>query len=210
MSAPNEAPKALPRGYAAGAPEPASRLGRWCGGNATSVPTTLERTTTAPADDGLTASRRSRWVRRGVITLLTLFVLAALTRQLGVRTTTVDARSGDLTVELRYADRARGALAAPFTIVIERPGGFDGPIEVRTSQSYLEILDDNGFEPEAAEMTTVDHEVVWTFDPPPGDTLRIILDARIEPGVFGRERGTTTVETGGDAVTLAYTTWVAP
>ena len=210
MSAPNEAPKALRRGYAVATPEPASRLGPAPPGNARAVTTMPERTRTAPADDGLASSRRSRWVRRGIVALLSLFVLAALARQLGVRSTTVEGRTGDVTVELRYADRARGALAAPFTLVVHRRGGFDGPIEVRTSQSYLEIFDDNGFEPEAAEMTTVGHEVVWTFDPPPGDTLRIILDARIEPGVFGRERGTTTVETGGDAVTLAYTTWVAP
>ena len=37
-------------------------------------------------------------------------------------------------------------------------------------------------------MTTEDGDVIWTFDPPPGDSLRIILDARIEPGVFGREQ----------------------
>jgi hypothetical protein len=137
-------------------------------------------------------------------------VLAAVTQQLGVRTDTVTATSGDLTVTLRYADRARGALAAPFSIDIERPGGFATQVEVRTSQRYLEIFDDNGFEPEPVEMTTEAGYVVWTFDPPPGDTLEIILDARIEPGVFGRERGTTVVAAGDDEVTLEYTTWVAP
>ncbi len=168
------------------------------------------RTSTAPADDGLATSRRALWWRRGVLAVLTVFVLAALGQQLGVRTDRVGATDGELTVSLRYADRARGALAVPFTILVERPGGFDEPIEVRTRQSYLAIFDDNGFEPEPTSMTTEDGEVIWAFDPPPGDTLQIILDARIEPGVFGRERGATTVTTDGDTVTLEYTTWVAP
>ena len=168
------------------------------------------RTTTAPLDDGLAASRRSLWWRRGVLTVLSLFVLAALTQNLGVRTDTVTGGSGGLQVTLRYADRARGALAAPFAIAIEHPGGFEGPIEVSTNQRYLNIFDDNGFEPDAASMTTEDGEVVWTFDPPPGDDLTIILDARIEPGIFGREHGRTTVTAEGETVTLEYTTWVAP
>jgi hypothetical protein len=167
-------------------------------------------TGTAPRDDGLAASRRSLWWRRGVITLLTVFVLAALTQQLGVRTDTVRATSGDLEVTVRYADRARGALAVPFAIGIEHPGGFEGPIEVRTDQRYLNIFDDNGFEPDVASMTTDGGDVIWTFDPPPGDDLTILLDARIEPGVFGRQTGATSVTAEGESVTLEYTTWVAP
>jgi hypothetical protein len=168
------------------------------------------RTSTLPTDDGLAASRRSRWWRRSVLAVLVLFVLAAVTRQLGVRTDTVRASSGELSVTVRYADRARGALAVPFSIDVTRRGGFDGPIEVRTSQRYLAIFDDNGFEPEPAGMSTEAGAVIWTFDPPPGDTLSLVLDARIEPGVFGREHGSTTVVAGADAVTLDYTTWVAP
>ncbi|MEO6318086.1 MAG: hypothetical protein ABIP36_04810 [Acidimicrobiales bacterium] len=165
---------------------------------------------TVPADDGLAASRRSRRWRRLSITVLSAFVLAALTQQLGMRTDTVSGTSGDLTVTITYADRGRGALAAAFKIDVVRPAGFDGEIEVRTRQSYLEIFDDNGFEPDADSTTTDGGYVVWAFDPPPGSELNIILDARIEPGVFGRERGTTTVSVGDDVVTLDYTTWVAP
>lgn len=168
------------------------------------------RTSTVPINDGLSTSRSSMWWRRSILVLLTLFVLAALARQLGVRSDTMEATAGDLTVSLRYADRGRGALAAPFSIDIARPGGFPSQVEVRTLQSYLAIFDDNGFEPEASSMTTEDGYVIWTFDPPPGDTLEIILDARIEPGVFGRKHGATTVRVGTDEVTLEYTTWVAP
>jgi len=167
-------------------------------------------TSTVPFDDGLAVSRRSKWWRRGIITVLSLFVLAAVTQQLGMRTDTVRATSGDLQVTIRYADRARGALAAPFSIAVVRPGGFAVPIEVRTDQRYLAIFDDNGFEPEPSEVTTEGGDVVWTFDPPPGDALTIVLDARIEPGVFGRHRGITRVTTGDESVVLGYTTWVAP
>lgn len=168
------------------------------------------RTSTAPVEDGLAVSRRSLWWRRGVVALLALFVLAALSQQLGVRSDTVRASSGELSVTIRYADRARGALAAPFEIDVERIGGFERSVEVRTRQGYLAIFDDNGFEPEPASESTEDGDVVWTFDPPPGDTLTIVVDARIEPGVFGREHGVSTVSADGDAVTLEYTTWVAP
>lgn len=170
----------------------------------------LAPSSTVPADDGLAASRRSRRWRWVSITVLSAFVLAALTQQLGMRTDTVSGTSGDLTVTITYADRGRGALAAAFKIDVVRPDGFDGEIEVRTSQTYLEIFDDNGFEPDPDSTTTDGGSVVWTFDPPPGSELNIILDARIEPGVFGRERGTTTVSVGDDVVTLDYTTWVAP
>ena len=44
----------------------------------------------------------------------------------------------------------------------------------------------------------------------PATTLTIVLDARIEPGIFGREEGATTVVGGRREVTLEYTTWVAP
>ena len=168
------------------------------------------RTSTVPTDDGLAASRRSVWWRRGVITVLSLFVVAALTQQLGVRTDVVRATSGDLAVSVRYADRARGALAVPFTIAIQHAGGFQAPIEVRTDQRYLAIFDDNGFEPDPESVTTEAGDVIWTFDPPPGDTLTIVLDARIEPGIFGRQHGVTSVAAEGTSVTLGYTTWVAP
>ena len=52
--------------------------------------------------------------------------------------------------------------------------------------------------------------VEWTFYPPPGDTLRVSLDATIEPGVQWRRQATTTVSTGGAAAEVAYTTWVMP
>jgi hypothetical protein len=168
------------------------------------------RTSTVPSDDGLAASHRSVWWRRGIVGVLTLFVLAAITQQLGVRADTVRAASGDLEVTVRYADRARGALAAPFEIGIEHTGGFEEPIEVRSDQRYLAIFDDNGFEPEPASVTTEGGDVIWTFDPPPGTTLTVVLDARIEPGVFGRQAGSTSVEAEGESVRLEYTTWVAP
>jgi hypothetical protein len=165
---------------------------------------------TAPLDDGLATSRRALWWRRAVLAALGLFVLVALTGQLGVRTDTVADRDGALSVTVRYADRARGALAAPFAVVVVRRGGFDGPIEVRTDQRYLALFDDNGFEPEPAEMSTAGGQVIWTFDPPPGEALTVLLDARVEPGVFGRREGSTTVRASGDEVTVGYTTWVAP
>jgi hypothetical protein len=76
---------------------------------------------------------------------------------------------------------------------VRHPGGFDGPITVSTTSKYLDMFDENGFDPSAAKVTATPEEVIWEFDPPPGDTLAVSLDARIEPSVQWGRLGETSV-----------------
>jgi hypothetical protein len=67
---------------------------------------------------------------------------------------------------------------------------------VATSSKYLDLFDENGFDPELSTTTATPESVIWQFDPPPGDTLAVSLDARIEPSVqWGRQGETSVLET---------------
>ena len=91
-----------------------------------------------------------------------------------------------------------------------RPGGFDGPVTIRTDAAYLEIFDENGLHPDPASSTRDGAELVWEFDTPPGDTFVLALDARIEPGVQWAREGRTSVDVGAGVGEVTYRTWVLP
>ena len=87
---------------------------------------------------------------------------------------------GELVVT--YTELTRPALASPLAIELTRPGGFDEPIELAVSRPWIEVWDENGFYPSADAETGDPDWVLYTFDPPPGPTLRVFYDARLEPG----------------------------
>lgn len=169
------------------------------------------RKTTLPDLPDLSTERRNRTVRAVALALITLFVLGGLSGLYGVHAGHVGAEAPDgLRADLTFPDRARPALAVPYELRITKPGGFDGPIEVSTSTRYLQMFDENGRNPEPASSTTDGDSTIWTFDPPPGDTLVVWLDTRIEPGVQWRRKATTVVRADDSEVTLRYTTWIFP
>jgi hypothetical protein len=166
---------------------------------------------TAPERMGLTAARRSARLRLVGIVIVGLLLLVGAIGLMGVRTSTVSATGpGGTSVELTYASISRPGLATPWDVVVERPGGFDGDVVVRTTSDYLASFDENGLDPDPAESTSDATDTIWTFAPPDGDTLTVSFDARLEPGVQWRRQGTTTVEVGAERVTVSYTTWVWP
>jgi hypothetical protein len=172
---------------------------------------TVSSSSTLAEPISIAGERRSWWVRTCALALLFAFALAGLLGVWGVHSATVTATSaGGLTVRVTYPNRTRPALAVPFSIVVTRPGGFDSPIEVATSTHYLAAFDENGTNPAPDRATTDAEHTTWTYDPPPGDTLTVWLDTRIEPGVQWRRRGTTVVRTGGDEVRVHYTSWIFP
>jgi hypothetical protein len=160
---------------------------------------------------GLTSARRSARLRLVGIVIVGLLLLVGAVGLMGVRTSTVSATGPEGTrVEVTYASISRPGLATPWDVVVERAGGFDGDVVVRTTSAYLASFDENGLDPDPAESTADATDTIWTFDPPDGDTLTVTFDARLEPGVQWRRRGTTTVEVGAERVTVTYTTWVWP
>lgn len=166
---------------------------------------------TVPDLPDVATERRNLHLRSAALTVIALFVLGGLLGLYGVHAATKGAHGQDgLRVELTYPDRARPALAIPYELRISRPGGFDGPIEVSTTTSYLAAFDENGMHPDPASSTADGQETTWTFDPPEGDMLSIWLDTRIEPGVQWRRTASTTVRSAGDEAVLNYTTWIFP
>ena len=168
-------------------------------------------TSTLPDDQGLRHARADRRIATGLGICFAIVVVAALVGLLGVKTTTTTAQLADGTeVELHYARITRPGLATPWSVTVHRPGGFEGPITVRSTSAYFDLFDENGLTPDATSATQDAEMVTWEFDPPPGDTFRLSFDARIEPGVQWGRDATTEVEVGGEVATLTYRTWVLP
>ncbi len=168
-------------------------------------------TSTLPTDRGLHHARVDRVIALGITGCFALVVIAALLGLLGVKSATTSMTMADGTeVEIHYARITRPGLASPWAVTVHRPGGFDGPITVRSTSAYFDLFDENGLDPDAAAATQDGEMVIWEFDPPPGETFRLSLDARIEPSVQWGRDATTEVEVDGDVATLTYRTWVLP
>ncbi|MBA2313068.1 MAG: hypothetical protein H0V97_09760, partial [Actinobacteria bacterium] len=54
---------------------------------------------------------------------------------------------------------------------------------VATTLDYFELFDENGLDPDPSAATVSGELLVWTFDPPEGETLTVALDARLGPAV---------------------------
>ena len=166
---------------------------------------------TAPQDNDFRSIRRARSVRRIFMSLLAVFLLLGLSGALGVRTATATAEGGGYELTVTYGRVSRPGLPTPWGFEVRRPGGFDGPITVSMSSAYLDLFDENGFDPQANSVTATPDAVIGEFEPPPGDTLAVSLDARIEPGMqWGRWAETSVLEDGRPVVTARYRTWILP
>lgn len=166
---------------------------------------------TAPEETNLLQSRRARTARRLFMVVLSAVVVLGLAGQLGVRSRTTTVRGGGYELTVTYGQVSRPGLATPWSLEIHHPGGFDGPVTVSTKTNYLDLFDENGFDPEPSSSTATSDTVIWEFEPPDGDTLGISLDARIEPGAqWGRTGETSVLVDGQPVVTAKYKTWVMP
>ena len=166
---------------------------------------------TAPEVADHRSEHRSRLVRRVALGAFTVLVLLGLSGTLGVRTATATADgTAGTRVRVTYPQVARPALAVVFEVEVSRPDGFEDPIEVRLSRSWLESFDENGVLPAPAEEASDGDDVVWTFDPPEGTVFTLALDTRVEPGVQWRRIGTTTVTTGSERIDVHHTMWIFP
>jgi hypothetical protein len=171
-----------------------------------------DSTTIPEADSGTHALERPlRLVSLGVIGVLTIATAIGL---LGVRTTSVSATGRGVSVTVGYAVVTRPGLATPFSVEVASADGAFLPAEVtvRVSSDYLAIFDDNGMEPQPAESFNTAEWTSWVFDVPEGAmSLRVDLDARLEPAVQWARSGVVAVDIDGvETATVGFTTWVAP
>jgi len=154
--------------------------------------------------------KRARLLRRIGIGILAAFVLAGAAGLFGIRTRTVSASAGgyDLSVEYPAADRPGQPIH--WVVTLHRPGGFGGPVDIGVTQSYLDILDMNDVEPAPSGSMTSGEFVVWTFDKPEGETLRVSVDALIQLNThFGAENTVAVLDHMLPVVQVHYRTWVA-
>jgi hypothetical protein len=116
------------------------------------------------------------------------------------------------TLSVRYPTITRPALASPFEIVVERPGGFDDDVEVTMDLRYVELWDLNGIYPSPSEERSDGERFIWTFAAPEGDRLEVTFDARIEPGAQLEERpgAVSLLEAGEPELTVRFATKVRP
>jgi hypothetical protein len=128
----------------------------------------------------------------------------------GPRSDTVVAGGGyELAVE--YPSRTRAGLTHDVVITIHRAGGFQAPVTVAVSPTYLALFEEQGLQPQPAASTGTAGRLEWQFDPPTGETLRIVYDGRVEPHRHRGAAGTVWVLDGGaEAVSVRLETTVMP
>ena len=166
---------------------------------------------TLPDDSGLLTIRRNRRIRRMFIVLLFAVLALGLTGLLGVKTRTVTAHGAGYDLTVTYGQVSRPGLPTAWSLRIHHDGGFDGPVSVAASSEYMDLFDENGFDPQPSKTTETDDQVIWEFEPPPGDTLAVSRSSRVSPGVQRGKTGTTSVLVDGKpVVTARYKTWIVP
>jgi hypothetical protein len=167
---------------------------------------------TSPEPVGLERLRRSRTLRRIGLAVLTVIVVAGAVGVFGIRTRTVTARSGGYTMSLQYPATDRADQPVHWVLTLVHPGGFTGPVDVAVTQSYLDLLDVNAIQPEPTGSRTDGGFVVWTFAPPAGATLRVLLDANIQLNAHLGAAAVVSLldDQGNSVVSVRYRTWVAP
>jgi hypothetical protein len=166
---------------------------------------------TAPESPNLLLSRRARILRRLFMTVLVGFLALGLAGLLGVESGTTTARGGGYELTVTYGRVSRPGLATPWSLEIRHPGGFDGPVTVSTNTKYLDLFDENGFDPQPSKSMATPDKVIWEFDPPDGDTLGVSLDGRVEPAAqWGGTGETSVLVDGRPVVTAKYKTWILP
>lgn len=166
---------------------------------------------TSPPPTHLDRLRRARAGRRVGLTVLVGALVLAAANLFGVRFGAVTSSGGGYRLTVTYATVSRPGLSTPWSVEVQRKGGFDGPIRIATSRRYLTLFDFNAAHPEPSATTGTPDVVIWKFDPPPGDTLRVSLDGRLEPTEHLSQLGETSVLVDDvPVVTVAYTTRVVP
>jgi hypothetical protein len=174
---------------------------------------TSPSTSTAPEDVPLARVRRVRVLRRVFVVCLTAFLVAGLAGIWGVKSDSVVATGGGYDLQVTYAQFARPGLAVPFQIEVHSAGGFKKDIELATTAKYFDMVDFNNLQPNPSKETMSGDSVVWTFDKPTGDTLRVSLDGRISPGVqdpWAPPATTALLVKGQPVVKVTYRTRVWP
>lgn len=169
---------------------------------------------TVPQEVAEAHVRRARAGRRAGVVLLTAFVALGATGLLGTRTTTSRAAAGGYELTVVHPAVSRSGHAVQVEVHVQRAGGFapDEPVRLRFLSSYFDLFDENAFSP---EPDAEEQDATYTYDeflPPPGDTLVVDVDTRVEPARNVGEAGEVAVVGPDDApvVVVPFRTRLLP
>jgi hypothetical protein len=169
------------------------------------------RFSTAPEPVELARLRRDRAWRRVGIAFLTAFMLAGLSSLLGAHTSVASASAGGYTMMVTYPAVTRPGLPIRWEIEVRHPGGFSEPVRLATTFDYLHLFDISNLEPDPASSTATADQVIYVFDPPPGETFRVSMDGNTEPDLHELPEAATILVVNGRAVVrVDYATRVVP
>ena len=169
-------------------------------------------TSSEPQPRPVAVLRRDRLLRRAGIVLLVLFVGAGASGLLGTRTAEVSGQGGGHELTVTYPSVTRSGHAVRLEVEVRRRGGFDGPVAVRLGSAYFDLFDENAFDPTPTSHTSDGEHEVMLFDPPPGDTLVVSVDTRVEPARQRGARGSAAVldDAGRPVVDVQFRTRLLP
>ncbi|MFY9265485.1 MAG: hypothetical protein WAO61_08680 [Solirubrobacterales bacterium] len=154
---------------------------------------------------------RSAWARRAMTAGLLAFIVLGAASVFGVRDGEVTTTDGGYKLTVHFAEMTRPGLDTPWSVRVERPAGFDGPVELRTTASYFELFDENGLTPDPDATRKDGKYLVMEFAEPEGAELVVSLDARTSPAVqSGASAETAILESGDPVAVVRYRTKVMP
>jgi hypothetical protein len=169
---------------------------------------------TTAIEDDVARERRGLLLRRAFLCLLAVFVALGATGVFGVRSKVVAGAPGhDFQLSVRYPSVTRAGLPASITIRVTHDGGFDGPVTLAITRSYLGLFDEQGVRPEPDASTSEGPMLVWEFEPPDrGDTFTVTIDVIVETGRhFGNDAVVELRSQDGDTLSsVPLDTWIAP
>lgn len=155
--------------------------------------------------------KRDRAIRRVIIGILALFVIAGLFGVFGYRTGEVTASGGGYHLGLSYPLVGRPGVPIQWILHVHRDGGLPAKVTLATSIGYLDVLDMNDIEPAPDSTTTTRGRVYWTFSSPGGQEMTITIDAFISTNAHrGSSAVTSVIEDGRPVASLSYRTLVSP
>lgn len=169
--------------------------------------------TDATLTEDLGPIRRASRIRTAALVFLGIGVAAGLLGVFDPRDDASSAAGGGFELEAEYPSSARAGIAAPLTITVSAPGGFEQEeVQVAVTRSWLELFESPDLQPETSAATADPDRVIWTFETPPGDELEISATLTLEPELTGGEDARISVvdEEGAELVGVDASTKVIP
>lgn len=166
---------------------------------------------TRPEEFPLRHWNRAAWIQRLLILLFAVPIVGALFGLVGLREADISSSAAGYKLDVHYSELSRAGLASPFDMRVHHEGGFDSPITLRINHEYMTLFDLNGIYPAPASESVDGEMVVWEFDPPQGDVLRVQVDWRVQPSVHSGTPGRVElVVDGGPITSVSFDTRVTP